>query len=122
MNTYDDRIKLIEKWIVRKEDEIKARVNRPPAHLKKTDQELFEEVDKPVRLAREKLVSRLLLADEHGNVIEKNYKDLTSRELSIIVENLSIRFYLFNYDYPRFFPQVVKAVMDHPNLLESDKQ
>lgn len=32
-NQYDDRIKLLERWIVRKEDEIKSRVVRPPKSL-----------------------------------------------------------------------------------------
>lgn len=36
-NAYDDRIALVERWLVRKEDEIKARVQRPPASLKKSD-------------------------------------------------------------------------------------
>lgn len=36
-NNFDDRIGLVERWIVRKEDEYKQRVVRPPAHLKKSD-------------------------------------------------------------------------------------
>jgi hypothetical protein len=32
-NQYDDRIKLLERWIVRKEDEFKSRVVRPPKSL-----------------------------------------------------------------------------------------
>lgn len=31
-----------------------------------------------------------------------------------------MRLYLFNYDYPNFLPQMVKAVLEHPNLLKSD--
>lgn len=37
VNTYDDRIKLLERWIVRKEDEIKDRLVLPPESLKKTE-------------------------------------------------------------------------------------
>lgn len=37
VNPYDDRIKLLERWIVRKEDEIKDRLVMPPASLKKTE-------------------------------------------------------------------------------------
>ena len=33
VNSYDNRIQLLEKWIVRKEDEIKKRVNVPTADL-----------------------------------------------------------------------------------------
>ena len=89
---------------MRKEEEIKQRVNLPPAHLKKTDQDLFAEYDRPLKKARESLLARLLLADDHGNKIEKTYKDLTSLELHTLTENLSLRMYLFNYEYPRFLP------------------
>lgn len=37
INNYDNRMQLLDQWIVRKEDEYKARINRPPSHLKKTD-------------------------------------------------------------------------------------
>lgn len=94
----------------------------PPANLKKTEQELFAELDRPLKDAREKLVAKLLSTDEHGNPINKNYNDLTSKELGIISENLAVRLYAFNYEYPKFLPQIVKAVMEHPNLLKSDKQ
>lgn len=57
VNFYDDRIKLLERWIVRKEDEIKDRIVRPPSNLKKTEQELFAEYDKPLKAARERLVA-----------------------------------------------------------------
>jgi hypothetical protein len=32
-NPYDNRIQLLEKWITRKEEEIKMRVSRPPQHM-----------------------------------------------------------------------------------------
>lgn len=63
----------------------------------------------------------MLIADEFGNPIDKDYKDLTSRELHSLSENLCLRMYLFNYDYPAFLPQVVRAVMEHPSLNRSDK-
>ena len=28
---------------------------------------------------------------------------------------------MFNYEYPAFLPQAVKAVIEHPNLLKSDR-
>ena len=31
-----------------------------------------------------------------------------------------MRLYLFNYKYPAFVPQVIKAVREHPSLLNSD--
>ena len=121
VNKYDDRLHLLERWLVRKEDEIKSRVVRPPANLRKSDQELAAEVDAPLKRARERLASRLLIADEFGNAIEKEYKDLTSKELHSLTENLCLRLYLFNYEYPAFLPQVIRAVREHPNLLKSDK-
>lgn len=39
-NAYDNRLGLIERWIVRKEDEIKTRVVLPNAALQKPDQDL----------------------------------------------------------------------------------
>ena len=45
-------------------------------------------MDKPIKRARERLVSRLLAADEHGNKIDKEYKDLTSKELNTLTEGL----------------------------------
>ena len=41
-NFFDDRDQLIQEWLVRKEKEIQRRVNLPPAHLRKTDQELHQ--------------------------------------------------------------------------------
>ena len=120
VNTYDDRMQLLERWLVRKEDEIKARVILPPADLKHPDQAIFAKLEAPRKKARESLASRLLVADEHGNPIEKEYDELTSRELHVLVENLCLRLYLFNYEYPSFVPQVIRAVKEHPLLLKSD--
>lgn len=39
-NVYDDRDKLIQEWLVRKEKEIKTRVNMPPQGMQRTDSEL----------------------------------------------------------------------------------
>jgi len=36
-NTYDDRVKLLEEWLVRKEEEIKSRVVLAPDSMKKSD-------------------------------------------------------------------------------------
>lgn len=71
MNPYDDRISLLEKWIRRKEEEFRERVVLAPETLRKSDRQLSEEYDKPLRAAREKIVSQFLAADEHGNPIKK---------------------------------------------------
>ena len=73
-----------------------------------------------MKRAREKIVSKLLIADEYGNQIDKEYKDLSSKELHTLTENLCLRLYLFNYEYPAFLPQVFRAVREHPNLQNSD--
>jgi len=94
---------------------------RPTAALQKADQVLNAQMDGPKRRARERLAAKLLIADEFGTPIEnKQYSDLTSRELHTLTENLCLRMYLFNYDYPAFLPQVVRAVFEHPSLLRSD--
>lgn len=122
VNDYDNRITQLEHWLVRKEDEWKARVNLPPESMKKPDKQIFAIIDKQLKSARERLVSKFLVADQFGNSIEnKDYSSLTSLELHNLSEQLALRLYLFNYDYPAFLPQVVKAVVDHPNLLRSDK-
>lgn len=119
-NMYDDRLQKLERWIVRKEDEFQSRVVRPPKELQKSDQELNSIIDAPLKRARERMTARLLIQDEYGNPIDKDYKDLTSRELHTLTENMCLRLYLFNYEYPAFVPQIIKAVREHPNLLKSD--
>jgi hypothetical protein len=78
----------------------------PPPQMKKTDQELYKTIDKPFRRARESLVAQLLTKDEFGKEYDqpKQYLDLTQADLHKISENLAIRLYLFNYDYPSFVP------------------
>lgn len=78
-------------------------------------------IDAPLKRARERMTARLLIQDEYGNPIDKDYKDLTSRELHTLTENMCLRLYLFNYEYPAFVPQIIKAVREHPNLLKSDR-
>ena len=122
-NSYDDRVALVERWLIRKEDEYKARVQLPPAALKKTDQALHQLIDASQKQARESLAAKLLIADEHGNPIgtDKKYEELTAKELRSLTENLCLRMYLFNYDYPAFLPQVVRAVIEHPQVQRSDR-
>jgi len=104
-NSYDERLALVERWLVRKEDEINSRVVLPNAAIKKPDHVLQAEIDAPLKAAREKLAAKLLTADEYGNAIQnKVYAQLTSRELHSLAENLSLRLYLFNYKYPAFVP------------------
>lgn len=120
-NACDNRAKLLEDWVSRKEIEIKSRVVLPPSHLKKPDAEIFERIDSKLKAAREKIVAKMLDTDEFGNKLKaKPYKDLTTGELSRISESICVRLNLFQGDYPAFMPQAVKAVMEHPNLSKSD--
>jgi hypothetical protein len=34
---------------------------------------------------------------------------------------MCLRLYLFNYEYPAFVPQIIRAVREHPSLLKSDR-
>jgi hypothetical protein len=64
----------------------------------------------------------MLTEDPYGNkVAAKEYNELTTQELSILAESISIRLHLFKKDYPNFLPQIVKAIMQHPNLKNSDR-
>ena len=68
------------------------------------------------------MVSKLLTTDEFGNKIDKTkaYNDLTTRELNQISSSLASRLNLFDREYPEFMPQLVRAVMEHPNLTKTD--
>jgi len=53
---------------------------------------------------------------------------MTTSELHMISENLAVRLNMFYEQqkgpsdrYPAFLPQTVKAIMDHPNLANSDR-
>ena len=74
-----------------------------------------------MKKARETIVGKMLTTDEFGNDrVNKNYIELTTEELRLLVEGLCVRLNLFQKKYPAFLPQVVRAVMEHPNLANSD--
>ena len=50
----------------------------------------------------------------------RTYENLTTPDLHRIVENLAVRLPVFGGAYPAFMPQMVKAVMEHPNLSQAD--
>lgn len=117
-NHYDNRYNMLSEWLARKEKEFKARINMPPKHLQQTDQQLFARYDKKLKKAREQLVAKMV---NNGDGKQKKYEDLTSLELHGLAENLAIRLYNFDYDYPKFLPQTIKAIMEHKNLNVVDK-
>lgn len=65
--------------------------------MNKSDKEIFEKLDAPLRQAREKLVGQMLTTDEFGEqrMANKAYGDLTTRELHLLAEGLSVRLNLF---------------------------
>ena len=63
----------------------------------------------------------MFVTDEFGAKKSKTYDTLTTKELHMLVESLCVRLNLFNQKYPAFLPQVVLALMQHPNLARSDK-
>lgn len=65
-NTFDSRMQLLEKWMSRKDDEIKKRVGLLPDSLQKSDQEIFATYDAPMKRARESLLGSMLAVDEFG--------------------------------------------------------
>ena len=122
-NSYDDRLRLLENWMFRKDQEVMARVNLPPPQMQKSDKEIFSKLDAPLKTAREKIVGQMLSTDEFGEqrMANKAYNELTTRELHLLAESLSVRLNLFQKKYPAFLPQVVRAVMEHENLAGSDR-
>ena len=95
-NSCDNRAKLLEDWVSRKELEIKARMVTPPNAFKKSDSAMFAKVDKKLKAAREMIVAKMLETDEFGNDINpKAYKDLTTTELERISESVCVRLNLF---------------------------
>lgn len=93
----------------------------PPKGLQKSDMELNKIIDKDFKMARQKMVAKLLTKDEFGNEITaKEYHDLTTRDLARIAESICVRLHLFDGEYPEFMPQTVKAIQEHPNLSKVD--
>jgi hypothetical protein len=96
-NSYDQRIQLLEEWVVRKETEYKSRVVLPPNSMKQPDFVLHQQIDHDLKKARQQIVSKFLQS-------ERNYDDLTTTDLHKISESISVRLNLFGGEYPAFMP------------------
>lgn len=59
----------MQEWLIRKEKEIKSRVQLPPKSMQSSDQTLFSDIDKGRKVAREAMVGKLLEQDAFGNKI-----------------------------------------------------
>jgi hypothetical protein len=128
VNCSEDRIDLLENWLVRKEQEIWSRANMPSPDLAKSDEQIYNIVEAPIKKARESLASKLLSHDEAGKPIaSKPYAQMTTHELHLISENIAARLNMFyssnktpSERYPPYMPQVVKAIMEHPHIANTD--
>ena len=82
--------------MIRKDQEVKSRVNLPTAEMKQSDQQLHAMYDAPLKKAREGLVGRMLTTDEFGNDRpKKSYGQLSTQELHLLSEGLCVRLNLF---------------------------
>ena len=68
-NNFDDRMRLLENWIARKEIEYQSRVNLPTSDLQRPDYEIHQIIDKPLKKAREGLLGKMLTEDPYGNKV-----------------------------------------------------
>lgn len=67
VNTFDDRMRLLENWICRKEQEYRTRVNLPTPELQRPDGEIHAQIDAPLKKARESMLGKMLTEDAYGN-------------------------------------------------------
>jgi len=90
--------------------------------MRQTDESIHAKLDGPLKKARESMLGKMLTEDVFGKeTVPKKYEELTTQELNTLVEGVSIRLNLFKREYPTFMPHVVKAIMEHPNLANSDR-
>jgi hypothetical protein len=78
---FDDKHKLLEEWVVRKEEEIKQRANLAPKKFQKSDTELHKELDRKMKEYREKMVLLLLnqeSKDASATKVNRRYEHLTT--------------------------------------------
>lgn len=99
--------------IVRKEREIKARVNPPSGELKKSDHEVFKQYEENDSKKR-----RMVLEQ----IAKTGYNKITKDIIDHIVNKLCKRISLFNGNYPLFIRDLVKELMEHPNTTPVNKQ
>jgi len=112
-NTSDLKYDLLEKWISRKEREIRERNKLPPVNFNKSDKMIWEEKEKKDAVRRRKALEAMA---------SRNYEDITRSDLTLIVNKLCKRMYLFDGEYPQLIIDLVKELREHPNITITDKQ
>lgn len=112
-NSSDLRYDLLEKWIVRKEREIRHRDKLPPADFYKSDKMIYEEKEQKDSVRRREVLE---------TIAQRKYNEITIDDLTRIVDKLCKRMYLFNGEYPQFIVDLVKEILQHPNITVTAKQ
>ena len=112
-NSYDNRLEFLEKWIVRKEREMRERDKVLPANFHKTDGTVYKEKEEKEVLRRHKVLEQ---------IARRKYSEISKDALSHITSKLCKRLYLFDGEYPKFAIDLVKELLNHPNISTTDKQ
>lgn len=113
VNASDLKYDLMERWIARKESEIRHRINMPPANYHKTDKMIRDEREKKDAERRRKVLETLT---------KRKYEDMTRSDLEKMVGKLCKRMCLFDGEYPQLVVDLVKELRQHPNITTTDKQ
>jgi replication initiation and membrane attachment protein DnaB len=112
-NMSDLKYDLLEKWISRKEREIRERDKLPPVNFNKSDKMIWEEKEKKNAERRRKALEA---------ITKRKYEDITRSDLTLLVNKLCKRMYLFDSEYPQLIIDIVKELRVHPNITQTDKQ
>eukprot|EP00826_Nyctotherus_ovalis_P036741 TRINITY_DN3283_c0_g1_i3.p1 TRINITY_DN3283_c0_g1~~TRINITY_DN3283_c0_g1_i3.p1 ORF type:complete len:159 (+),score=42.89 TRINITY_DN3283_c0_g1_i3:166-642(+) len=113
VNASDLKYDLMERWIARKEREIRGRIDMPPANYHKTDKMIKDERERKDAERRRKVLETLT---------RRKYEDITRSDLEKIVGKLCKRMCLFDGEYPQLIVDLVKELRQHPNITTTDKQ
>lgn len=92
----------------KKEREIKTRIYLPREELKSN----YYYAEK----LRDKTVEFMM------KIFQKPYGDITQSDLNEFINGLCSRMMLFNGEFPKFLPYVIKEVVNHPNISVIDKE
>ena len=113
-NSYEDRIKYMEKWIKRKEKEYENRVALPPDNLVLSDRKINNLIEKKDKAYRKTLLFKIFNVD--------NLNNIPSRKLNEFINEFISNLYLFNFNYPNVIKDIFNALEDVPSIFEEDRQ
>jgi len=90
--------------------------------MKLSDFEIHKRTSKNEKKAREMIVLKMLPQENvPKNQLKTSYEHLSSSDLHVIAEAVSVRLHAFDKEYPAFLPHAVMAIMEHPNLAKNDR-